>query len=49
LAAEVVGIEDRLHVPQAVAGDGGDLQHRATCQRQPRDGGSPATTRLLPS
>ena len=37
IAAQVMGIEDRAHVTQAVPGERRDLRLRATDQCQPRD------------
>ena len=40
IAAQIVRIEDRMHAAQRVAGDGRDLRHGASGDRQPRDCGA---------
>ena len=37
---QIMGVEDRAHVAQTVAGDGGDLRFAASDQRQSRDRGA---------
>ncbi len=45
IAIQVVRIKDRMHVLQAMPGQGGDLGVRAAGKRQPRDRRKAASTR----